>query len=151
MIELTVIGIPAPQGSKSFKGIRSGKAILVESSKRVKPWREAVVWAARELHLAAPLEGPLAYEMIFTLPKPKSAPKKRTTWPSARPDISKIQRSTEDSLTDAGIWRDDSQVVFSIACKTFPGQRGIFTVGAATLFSEPLDVPGAIIRIWRVE
>lgn len=142
MIELTVIGTPAPQGSKKLVGRdRKGRGILVESSKKVTPWREAVVWAARELHLAAPLEGPLAYEMIFTMPKPKSAPKKRQTWPATRPDLSKLQRSTEDALTDAGVWRDDAQIIRAIAFKTYPGQKSVF------MNFDPLDVPGVVIRI----
>lgn len=42
MIEITVHGLPAPQGSKRHVG----RGVMVESSKNVKPWRSAVVWAA---------------------------------------------------------------------------------------------------------
>ena len=36
-ITLTVRGLPAPQGSKRH----IGRGVMVESSKRVKPWRDA--------------------------------------------------------------------------------------------------------------
>lgn len=144
-MQITVIGLPAPQGSKSFKGIHGGHAVLAESSKRVKPWREAVLWAARELHHPAlpqrAVPGPVRAEMIFTVPKPKRAPKYRRTWPDRKPDLSKLVRSTEDALTDAGIWDDDARVVeYGRVAKVFPGED-----------PDALDVPGAVIRIEAVE
>ena len=42
-----VVGTPAPQGSKSYKGHRGGRPVLVESSAAVGPWRDAVAWAVR--------------------------------------------------------------------------------------------------------
>ena len=49
MLTIKVYGIPGPQGSKKFCGVsKSGRGIMVESSAKVKPWREAVKWAARE-------------------------------------------------------------------------------------------------------
>ena len=100
------LGTPAPQGSKSFKGMAGGHAILAESSKKVLPWREAVKAAAP----AGPtLDGPLVVVMVFTLARPKSAKKSETT-PYRTPDLSKLCRATEDALTDAGLWADDARV-----------------------------------------
>ena len=48
MITITVYGMPGPQGSKRFVGTRGGRGVMVESSAKVKPWREAVKHAARE-------------------------------------------------------------------------------------------------------
>lgn len=147
MIEITVYGTPAPQGSKRFVGhAKSGRGILIESSKAVKPWREAVKFAALEameagsLSVGSPCNGALVGAvrvcMAFTLPKPKSAPKGRKTWPDRKPDLSKLIRSTEDALTDAGVWEDDARVVGCDASKYYPGE-GL----------NALDRPGAIIRI----
>jgi crossover junction endodeoxyribonuclease RusA len=127
MIAFDVYGIPGPQGSKRFVGTsKTGRGLMVESSAKVKPWREAVKWSAREaLALAGittPLDGPLRVTLTFTLPKPKSAPKTRTTYPDRKPDGSKLQRSTEDALTDAGVWADDARVVEWIGAKRFPGE-----------------------------
>jgi crossover junction endodeoxyribonuclease RusA len=132
---ITVYGLPGPQGSKRLVGRDGrGRGILVESSAKVKPWRQAVKYAA--LETSGRVTGPVAVQMTFTLPKPKSAPRTRRTWPSSRPDLSKLVRSTEDALTDAGAWDDDSRVVHCVACKVFPGEG-----------PDALDRPGAVIRI----
>ena len=107
-----VYGVPAPQGSKKHVG----RGILVESSKAVKPWREAVKWA----HVAAGrknfADNPVALEVIFYFLKPKST---KRTFPSVKPDLDKLMRSTMDALTDSGAWRDDSQVVRFSATKLY--------------------------------
>lgn len=135
---IKVYGIPGPQGSKAFKGMRGGHAVLVESSKKVKPWREDVKAAAEIVRAGrAPLDCPLRLTMVFTLPKPASAPKRRQTWPMRTPDLSKLARSTEDALTQAGIWRDDARVVeYGLLAKRYPGEgRGA------------LEAPGVWIEI----
>lgn len=139
-IVIKVYGMPGPQGSKRFMGVHGGKGVMVESSAKVKPWREAVKWAAREAlakaGMSAPLDGPLRVTLTFTLPKPKSAPKTRPTYPDRKPDGSKLQRSTEDALTDAGVWADDARVVEWIGAKRYPGEgRGA------------LEAPGVWIEI----
>jgi Holliday junction resolvase RusA-like endonuclease len=144
VIAITVYGVPGPQGSKRFMGMRGGKGILVESSKKVKPWREAVKWAAMTAREDAGyyagsgrgsvLRGAVEVEMIFTLPRPKSA--KKGVRADKRPDLSKLVRSTEDALTDAGAWEDDARVVRCISAKVYPGEG-----------QDSLDVPGAVIRI----
>lgn len=143
-IRIVVRGQPAPQGSKSFKGMtNAGRAILTESSKKVRPWRQDVKLAAelwRAQTGAAPIDGPVVVRMVFTLPKPKSAPKTRRTYPMRTPDLSKLVRSTEDALTDAGVWSDDARVIeYSRAAKVFPGED-----------VDALDSPGVVIEISEV-
>lgn len=143
-IRLEVRGTPAPQGSKSFRGMtNAGRAILTESSKKVKPWRQDVK-AAAELLIAhtgiPPMDGPLVVSMVFTLRKPASAPKRRRTWPIGKPDLSKLIRSTEDALTDAGLWVDDARAVeYGRMAKVYPGED-----------RDSLPVPGVLIKIRRV-
>ena len=147
-MKITVYGRPAPQGSKSFKGIHGGKAVLVESSKKVKPWRDDVK-AAAEREIASrqepfpwvPMDGPLAMVVVFTLPAPKSLPKRRPCYPATQPDLSKLVRSTEDALTAAGVWRDDARVVDCRSIKSYP----IGTMGA---HADALSSPGAVIRVF---
>lgn len=144
VIRIVVRGMPAPQGSKSFKGMtRAGRAILTESSKKVKPWRLDVKAAAEEFRARsgmAPIDGPVVASMVFTMPKPKSAPKTRRTYPMRTPDLSKLLRSTEDALTDAGIWTDDARVIrYDRLSKVYPNE-GI----------DALDSPGCVIEIWEV-
>lgn len=148
-LTITVHGRPAPQGSKKYAGHRrnsaSGRvsAVLVEQSKRVKPWR-ALVTAATQAAMAAarqaaPLDGPLEVEVVFTVLKPSSAPKRRRTWPITRHsgDLDKLQRSTLDGIADAAAIADDSRIVRITAAKVFPGEH-----------PEALDQPGALIRLY---
>lgn len=148
-ITITAYGIPGPQGSKAYKGHRVSRAtgrrvaVLVESSKKVKPWREEVEAAAIAATAAIngwqKLDGPLVAEVFFTLPKPTSAPKRRRTWPTKYPDLSKLLRSTEDALTTAGVWADDARVIgYRRLWKFFPNEG-----------PEALTAPGAVIHIWR--
>jgi Holliday junction resolvase RusA-like endonuclease len=137
---ITVHGKPAPQGSKRHVG--GGR--MIEQSKRVRPWREAVKEAAlRALENTAAhrLDGPVRLDIAFTFDKPASAPKRRRTWPTTRSsgDIDKLQRSTLDALTDAGVFKDDSQVIDVHA-------RKVFTDDPAS----PLAVPGAVITVHEI-
>lgn len=138
---ITVIGMPGPQGSKRFMGVHGGKGIMLESSALVRPWREAVVFSARQVigSVANMVRGPVKVHFIFTLPKPKSSPKRRK-YPDKTPDLSKLIRSTEDALTQAGVWEDDARVVSCHASKVFPNSC-----------VDALDVPGCVIRIESME
>jgi crossover junction endodeoxyribonuclease RusA len=111
-----VTGLPAPQGSKSFKGTFKRKdgrmgGILVESSKKVGPWRDSV--AAQLLAGTTDRFGDAAVRLtvVFVMPRPKAmSAKKPTPHHVKAPDLSKLIRSTEDAITTAGIWADDSRV-----------------------------------------
>lgn len=151
-MKIVVYGLPGPQGSKSFKGTFKGKdgrqhAKLVESSKKVKPWRDDVKYAA-EVAIGqrddpgdwVPMDGPILLVVVFTLPAPKSLPKHIPSFPSKQPDLSKLVRSTEDALTSAGVWRDDACVVECRSIKTYP----IGTLGSHV---DALHSPGAQIRV----
>lgn len=152
-LRLTIVvhGRPAPQGSKRYAGHRrnsaSGRvsAVLVEQSKRVKPWRAQVTHAARLAltanHIREPLDGPLEAEVIFTVRKPASAPKRRQTWPNTRDsgDLDKLLRSTFDGIADAQAVADDSRIIAVTARKVFPSEH-----------PEALSEPGAIIRLYTL-
>ena len=135
-LSFSVIGLPAPQGSKRHVG----RGIMIESSKAVKPWREAVKTAARaamaEAGATAPAVPGAVYMLIhFYLPCPKKYAKNPNARPQTKPDLSKLIRATEDALTDAGAWEDDARVVDLIVSKWYAGK----VLG--------WDVPGAEITI----
>lgn len=144
MIEITVLGTPRPKGSKSFKGTVNGHAIMAESCKGLVPWLGAVKWAALEHRTR--LAGPVRVEMIFTMPKPKSAPKRRVTWPDRKPDIDKLCRAVLDALVAVGTIEDDARVILLRAGKVFPAQR----LNTLADGDGVLDVPGVVIRLAEV-
>lgn len=134
-VTFTVAGMaPAPQGSKRHVG----NGLMIESSKRVKPWRFLVQQAAVALN-HPPFTGPISLSCVFLFPRPQSHyTTKGTLKPSApqfhsvRPDGSKCLRSTEDALVDAGLILDDARIAISSHTKRY--------VQAA-------EHPGAIISI----
>lgn len=126
MIELNVYGTPAPQGSKRHVG----RGILVESSKAVQPWREAIVSEALRSNLhGVLLPGALVVRITFYLTRPKghsgahgikpSAPR----FPDRKPDLDKLVRSTLDGLAQASIYGDDAQVTTIHAAKRYADTR----------------------------
>lgn len=135
-ITITVLGTPGPQGSKK----QVGRGVMVESSKKVRPWRAKVEAAARQA--AGPqwatLDGPLVAEFVFSLVRGKTV---RRAHHTTYPDLSKLIRSTEDALTKAGIWADDARVV------AYHRPRKVY---AGDPEPDALPEPGAVIRIWPV-
>lgn len=117
-----VKGEPAPQGSKRYLG----NGVMVESSKKVKPWREAIVWQVKPERM---IEGPVSIAIAFSLAKPKSA---KRVFPTVKPDLDKLIRSTLDGLKTAGLYRDDCQVV---------------KVEALKLYTKDQELAGATIRV----
>lgn len=94
--ELRVVGVePAPQGSKRHVG--NGR--LIEASKKVAPFREAVGRAVEELYAEtddAKFTEPVVVTATFILPKPKTV---KRLWPSKAPDLDKLCRSLNDGLS----------------------------------------------------
>lgn len=144
MLIITVHGHPAPQGSKRHVG----RGVMVESSKKVRPWREAVKHAALD-QIEGPqplpfttITGPVHARIQFVFNKPKSAPKRRKAWPITRStgDVDKLLRSTFDALTDAGVIRDDSQIVYVAAEKLYTDDD-----------DTALSAPGAVIRLMEID
>jgi crossover junction endodeoxyribonuclease RusA len=122
-VRIEVNGIPAPQGSKRHVG--GGR--MVESSRALGPWREAVRAETQRVLEQLPepdgfLEGPVLVDICFWLPRPKSLPKK-VELPVKRPDLDKLVRAVLDGLVSGGAMADDSQVVSLIATKDFATSR----------------------------
>lgn len=143
MIRVTVLGRPAPQGSKRAVGKdKKGRTILVESSKGVKPWRDSVAWGVAD-KVSEPLTGPLRLSIAFYLPRPKSA--KRGALPTTYPDLSKLIRATEDALVDGGLIADDKLIVeYGPMLKRYSGD-GFFGNGAViTIEQIGVDTPATV-------
>ncbi len=142
ILRFRVSGLPVTQGSKRAV-LRGKRAGLIDSNDaRLRPWRDAVRWTA---HATAgiswqPIAGPVRVLLLFGLRRPAAAPKTRRTWPigAKSGDVDKLTRACLDAMTDAGIWRDDSQVVDARAIKDYPDALGMLA-------------PGVTIAVWRVD
>lgn len=161
-VTIVVHGQPAPQGSKrAIIHKSSGKAVMMESSAtRLRPWRADVKAAAEAvigcrcgedcgaLMPGLPLDGAVGVSTVFSFRRPRShwrtgrnahllrdgAPPR----PHHKPDLSHLMRSTEDALTDAGLWVDDARIVeYGRLAKVWVGED-----------PQALDVPGARIVVW---
>ena len=126
-ILIEVFGEPASQGSHS---VINGRIVQVNSTKH-KKWRNAVVFAALDLIFEdwKPIDTPVELSVVFYLPRPKIV--RDREFPAVMPDLDKLVRAVADSLTDAGIYSDDSRIVRLTATKVYADHRG----------------PGALIRV----
>jgi crossover junction endodeoxyribonuclease RusA len=128
VLVFTVHGLPKPQGSKSaFISKKTGKLLVTEAVKDSPAWRRKVrdnialgMRATPPPLEGWPLLGPIAVDLIFTMPRPVSHPKRRRTWPFAKPDVDKLTRAVLDAGTQAKLWLDDAQVVDVHAAKAYP-------------------------------
>lgn len=116
-ISLCVYCTPTPQGSmKAFmpKGARFPS--VTSDNKNLKSFRQEVSKTAMSARSAAGFNDlvfakhhPVEVTFTFYFARPPSIPKKRTSH-VVKPDLSKLVRAAEDSLTGI-IFNDDAQVV----------------------------------------
>ena len=107
-----VPGVPVQQGSKVAGKRKDGTLFVRESAKGHKAWRRDVKEAAESALIAsddweAGYDGPIELSVTFYFPTIASG----RHWKTSAPDLSKLVRAIEDSLTDAGVYKDDSRIV----------------------------------------
>lgn len=126
-LTVDIRGLPRPQGSMRAHPTPSGK-IAVRYPPAVWDWRHHV---QQQIALAfdEPFAGPVELRLGFDLPRPAGhygTGRNRATvrpgapaHPAATPDIDKLVRAISDAITDAGLWKDDGQVVYLEAAKRY--------------------------------
>lgn len=112
-VQFDVIGLPAPQGSKT----RMPNGFMVEAGReKLEPWRTAVSAAAAGRET---VDGPVSVWLQFRMPPVKSDPHRHRH--TTKPDIDKLVRATLDALVHARLIGDDSQVWSVTATKVYAG------------------------------
>ncbi len=135
-LEFFIPGLPKPGGSKRFLGMsKKGRAIIADDCVKGKDWRASVAFGAREAMAGqTPTDEALCVRMTFCLPRPKghyraginshllreAAPK----FPTTKPDVLKLARSTEDAMTGI-VWMDDSASVTLMLRKRYADIPGV--------------------------
>jgi Holliday junction resolvase RusA-like endonuclease len=131
-ISFFVPGLPAPGGSKRAFVV-GDRAVVTEDCKRSKPWRSQVAAVANDAHAGPPLDGALSVRLEFVVARPRghfgtgrnvdkvkpSAP----AFPTVKPEVLKLARSTEDALTGT-LWRDDCLTVRLVLAKRYGDKPG---------------------------
>jgi crossover junction endodeoxyribonuclease RusA len=132
---MTVPGVPQPEGSmKGFAIKGRGVRLVHANANGLAAWRHALTSTAADLWGDAPLlDGPVAVDITFRLPRPPSTPRKRLR-PAVRPDLDKLERAVLDSLTGV-VLVDDSRV-----CELTG--RKVYADGEA---------PGATVDVWPLD
>lgn len=143
-IDLFIPGKPATAGSKTAFRTASGRMNITHACKRFKSWSYEVKAAAAEKYKGEPIMCPVSLSIAVAIMRPKShfgtgrnANKLKASAPhehTQKPDLCKIIRAVEDSLTGV-IWKDDSQICEYEHCHkswaasdTPPGTRIIITL-----------------------
>lgn len=120
-----VAGIPIPQGSKTgFSPKGSTRVTLVDANaKKLKPWRQEVTRIARASWLdREQLFDAVRLDVVFVFQRPASVKRR---FPSIAPDLDKLVRAIGDGITDAGIWKDDGQVIRIVTEKIYGAAPGV--------------------------
>jgi Holliday junction resolvase RusA-like endonuclease len=150
-LTIDVIGAPAPQGSKRAFVV-NGRAVMAESSKKVKPWRQDVAAAAETAAQHAGWQIPpdaIELTITFYMPRPgyhfgtgKNAARLKPSaprWVSKKPDIDKLTRSTLDALTTSGVIKDDAQVARLVVEQRYADAATGARIVITPLISSPAD------------
>jgi Holliday junction resolvase RusA-like endonuclease len=150
VIAFFVPGRPRPQGSKRAFPIRNRAGVVVHhaivdaSGEEGRAWRSQVRDTAIRAwgEFRPVLEGPVSIALAFTLTRPKghfgtgrNADRLKDQAPShplGPPDVLKLARAVEDSLTSV-IWRDDAQVVSELLTKRYGPTDGVHVL----VYAEP--------------
>ena len=133
VITFDVRGTPRPQGSMRLHKLPNG-GTAARYPAAVYEWRAIVQQAAADAMLGrAPILGAVQLGLGFDLPRPlghfgtgRNAGSIRPSaaqYPTVAPDLDKLCRCVADALTDAGVWKDDSQVVTLVAAKRYIDMR----------------------------
>lgn len=185
---IVVHGTPKTQGSKTPRAvfrtdkatgakIYTGQAVAVDGKTgkardAMKSWRSLVTDTAKDAFAGHErILDPVGLRLTFTVDRPKGhfgtgrnasvLKPSADRWPTGGGDLDKLHRAVGDSLKDAGIYKDDRQIVSSHLDKVFirwqPGVPVVLPIanfhplilcGAAD--TDALTVPGVVIRLWRM-
>jgi len=122
MIHAFIPGTPVPQGSVD---VYRGHIVAVKPALR--EWRDRIRASTMARHNGEPMDGPLNVSLVFQL----SPPKKPRWWaPAVKPDLDKLIRAVNDSLSTTnkqrGVITDDARIIHITAAKTYHGTPGVY-------------------------
>ena len=117
---MTIIIHGTPKAQPRVKAYRRGAHAGVYTPSTADAWKEQVMLAAG-LYRGQFTTGPLRLEVEFFLPRSKAH--KHDDYVAVKPDLDNLLKSTMDALSQAGVWRDDAQVVAVVASKRYEAEN----------------------------
>lgn len=128
-ITFIVYGLPQTAGSKrAFAlrkgGVLTGRVAVTDDNAKSRDWKQQVASAAREAYNGELLDCPLVVTLKFYRPRPKghfgryglNKAGLAAVAPTTKPDVLKLARAVEDSLSGV-VYRDDAQIVNELLVK----------------------------------
>lgn len=116
ILAFDVLGQPAPQGSARAFVTKGGRAVVTSANPQLRPWRDKLSWAARQALLEHPervqfpITRAVGLRLTFWMRRPQDARRTLDVLPTKPPDLDKLIRAVGDSLTNAGVIRDDALI-----------------------------------------
>lgn len=115
------------QGGNRIGRSKAGKAFIF-SSKQKSGYQLLVQAEASRHRPRTPLTGPIRLDLIFVLPRPQSLMRKcdpdGMIPHTKRPDRDNLIKGTQDGLSAAGFWLDDSQIFAGDTAKCYAEKHG---------------------------
>ncbi len=145
-VSVWIAGEPKPQPRVRAwtRKLPTGQAIArVYDARTAEGWKGAVALAVKSQLPAAPLEGPLAVEIRFVLPRPQSLMRRKDPdgeiWHTGAGDCDNFAKAVLDALTQLGLWRDDRQVAFLHVTKFYASKTGRSGAALTVCALEPVE------------
>jgi Holliday junction resolvase RusA-like endonuclease len=132
MLDITFDVLGEPKSQPRPKAMRRGNFIHVYTPATAKAWKGLVASAAKPFLSPVPIEGPLSLSLDFRFVRPKShftskgaLTKGARIAHTTKPDADNLAKAVMDALTDAGLWKDDTQIVRLFVTKTYAETEGV--------------------------
>jgi Holliday junction resolvase RusA-like endonuclease len=146
-VRVWVSGLPRPQGSKVS---RQGRVLDANPASR--PWRNQVAAALEVARGGTRFPGAVQVEADFRFPEPKTGTplRRKSPFTRATPDLDKLLRAAFDAIQQAGVVRDDCQIVSVLACKRYVAEASKEDVGLElSIVPTPQDRADARPRLYE--
>jgi Holliday junction resolvase RusA-like endonuclease len=113
--ELAVPGTPVPKARPRV--VNRGGKVRTFTPDTTARWEDMIRWAVMQNRPERLLTGPLAAELTFFLPRPKSIPKSRQ-FPEVKPDWDNLGKAVTDAL-EGLLFENDSRLVRVLVTKVY--------------------------------
>lgn len=118
----TIYGVPI--GKARARTVRLPNGMISSyTPKKTRSWEESIKLQAVQTRPEQLLDGPLACQIVFYLPRPQSRPK-RDLYPDKKPDLDNLAKAVFDAL-EGVVYAQDSRIVTKVLHKRYHAVPGV--------------------------